>query len=88
MLVNESYSPVAVAAGATVTFTANRVGGFLCTTSGTITVKDGAGNTVVNALAVTAGVFHPIPFILNNNLNGISGGSVVSSSAVGILGVL
>lgn len=87
MFVNESYSPVTVGVNATVLHTGNRVAGFLALTSGTVTIKDYAGTTVINALPVTAGVFHAIPFRINAEPK--PGGSVVTAGgASGYLAVL
>lgn len=78
-----SGKPIAVAAGATVDFDASKLLGFLCTTSGTITISrriNGGITTIVNALAVTAGDWVDIPINL-----GSPQGRVVSASAVGVL---
>jgi len=40
------------------------IGGFLAKTTGTITVVDGAGNTLVDAVPVTAGAYLPLPFLI------------------------
>lgn len=80
------YNPVLLGAGATVTITRPSIGGFLCTTSGTITIVrdngDGTTTTVVTALPVTAGQWTDIPLYL--------GGpgrkhTVTSASAVGVV---
>lgn len=80
------YNPLIVGAGATVAIKRPSIGGFLCTTSGTITIvrnnADGTTTTLVNALAVTAGLWVEIPFYL-----GAQGGSITSASAVGVLAV-
>lgn len=88
MHVQERYTPKPVAANSTVTISGSGVGGFLCTTSGTITlVRDdgqGATTTLVNAMAVTAGVYYPLPFYL-----GPTGGTFTTAGgAVGCLGVV
>lgn len=78
-----SGKPIAVAAGATVDFDASKLIGFVCTTSGTITISrrtnDGV-TTIVDALAVTAGDWVDIPINI-----GSPQGRVVSSGAVGVL---
>lgn len=78
------HSPLLVAAGATVPIRASRLGGFLCTTTGTITiVRDNGGGsttTLVNALPVTAGQWVDIPMLIGSN-----GGTITSASAVGVL---
>jgi len=76
--------PLAVGAGATVDFDSSCVVGFLCTTSGNITIsrrdKDGV-TTLVNALSVTAGAWVDIPIII-----GSPQGRVVSAGgAIGVL---
>lgn len=77
-------TPVLVAAGATVNFQKSKIMGFLCTTSGTITISrlgdGGAATVLVNALAVTAGEWVDIPMII-----GTGEGRIVSASAVGVL---
>lgn len=79
----EAGNPVLVAAGATVDFQSSVVRGFLCTTSGTITIsqrsKDGV-QTLVNALVVTAGLWVDIPMKI-----GTGQARIVSADAVGVL---
>lgn len=76
-------TPVLVAAGATVDFNKSVISGFLCTTSGTITISriDSAGTTtLINALPVTAGQWVDIPIKISPGR-----GRIVSASAVGVL---
>lgn len=65
-VVNESYSPWPLAAsGLVVGAEGGQIGGFLCTTSGTVRLSygsAGAGAEFVAEVAVTAGVFLPMPF--------------------------
>lgn len=67
MKVEESYGYVQFAAdadGLVIGLTnGGSIGGFLCQTSGTIKLnKDTSGGaTIVDTLAVTAGIFYPIP---------------------------
>jgi len=80
-----SYKPVLVAAGATVQLSGSHISGFLCTTSGNITINRLNGptgsTTIVTALPVTAGLWVDIPIFL-----GVNGGTVVSAGgAVGVL---
>lgn len=88
MVIQERYSPIPIAANTTVQVSGNTVGVFVCTTSGTLTVVSNAYDgkpttTLINALAVTAGVIYPIPFFL-----GSQGGTVTTAGgAVGLLGV-
>jgi hypothetical protein len=63
MMIGEAYSPRTLAASGQV-FTGNgSTGGFLCATSGTLTLRaTNSGGTVVCAtMPVTAGVWHAIP---------------------------
>lgn len=77
-------NPILVGAGATVEFSSSCLVGFLCTTSGSITINrlsaDGS-TTLVNALAVTAGQWVDIPMVI-----GTGRGQVVSAGgAIGTL---
>lgn len=85
--VRERYSPVPVAVNTAVTITSNSTGGFMCSTSGTITLvsaaADGKVQTTLLVLAVTAGVYYPLPFYI-----GKEGGTFTTSGgAAGLLGV-
>lgn len=85
--VRERYSPVVIAADGTILLSTGQVGGFLCLTSGTITVtrnnEDGTTTVIVNGVPVTAGVYTPIPFLLSSH-----GGTVtLAGGASGTLGV-
>lgn len=88
MVITERYQPLPLAANSTTLIRSDHIGGFLCTTSGTITVvvnnDIGTGTTtIINALAVTAGVYYPLPFYL-----GKTGGSITTAGgAIGTLGV-
>lgn len=68
--VQESYGPRPMATNSTGVIVGSQggaVGGFLCTADGTVTLAYGAtgtGDTVVNAVPVTAGVFLPMPFVI------------------------
>lgn len=65
--VQESYRPLALAAsGAVIGQSGGAIGGFLCTTTGDLKLSygaAGAGETIVDTVPVTAGVFLPMPFI-------------------------
>jgi len=67
--VRERFSPKPMAANAVLTITGPYLGGFLCKTSGTITIvsKDAGGTidvTLVDAVPVTAGIYTPIPIVV------------------------
>lgn len=81
------YNPLLIGANSTVKITGSRVGGFLCKTSGTLSIvrnnDDGTTTTIVDAVAVTAGAWVDIPFYL-----GAHGGTATTAGgAVGTLAV-
>lgn len=81
------WNALPIAANSTVQITGSRVGGFLCTTTGTLTIvrnnDDGTTTTIVNALAVTAGTWTFIPFLLGNH----GGTATTAGGGVGTLAV-
>lgn len=66
--IQERYTPKVVGVNTTVDLTDDSIGGFLCTVAGTITLVAG-GTTLLNAMAVSAGVYYPIPAYLGNAAN-------------------
>lgn len=64
--VNESYAPRPLAAsGLVIGANGGALGGFLCTTTGTVRLSygsDGSGAAIVETFDVTEGVFYPMPF--------------------------
>ena len=84
-LIQERYVPVPLSANATYTFPSGSptgVSGFLCVTSGTLTLTRADGRVVINGIAVTAGNYLPMPFYVD------SGAVVVlAGGASGTLGV-
>ena len=89
--VAERYSPRPVAANGVITdYGVNSIGGFLCVTSGTLTLTNnsnirGVAEPVVlfTNLPVTAGVYYPMPFRVNGGFT-----LTCSSGASGVLGVI
>jgi len=89
--VSERYSPVPVGVNTTVSSpNTNAVGGFLCVTSGTISLSNlntlqGVQQymTIFTSLPVTAGVYYPIPFQTNGGYSFTTAGG-----ASGVLGVI
>lgn len=59
--IRERYPAKVVGANTTVIILGQSIGGFLCKTSGTITVVNSLGVTVVDAHPVTAGLYVPLP---------------------------
>jgi hypothetical protein len=83
----KKYKAIPVGAGATVKFDSTYVGGFLCTTAGSITINrnndDGTTTALITGLAVvaTGGLnYTEIPMLV-----GYNGGSIVSTGAIGVL---
>lgn len=74
MDIQELYTPVLMAANASQVIFGNGIGGFICTVTGTITVTDG-GSTLVAATPVTAGVYLPMPLMLNAGSVQLAGGA-------------
>lgn len=81
MNVREIFKPTAIGVNATVRFTAEAVGGFLALTSGTLTIANSAGTSIIVAIPVTSGQFTPIPFQID--LNG--GSATTAGGASGYL---
>ena len=80
MVIQEQYTPQPMAANTSFTTGSQRVGGFICTVSGSLTITTPSG-TIVNALPVTAGAYFPLPVFL-----GTSGATVtLSGGAAGTL---
>jgi hypothetical protein len=67
----ERYTPFPVGVNATITLRGDSLGGFLATTTGTITVvrisEDNVSSNIVTSHPVTAGVYVPLPFYLGRN---------------------
>lgn len=83
MAITERYTALPVGVNSTVTFTGTSVGGFLAITSGTVTVKNFAGTSIIASFPVTAGVYHPMPFYIDKN-----GGTITTAGgASGVAGV-
>lgn len=81
MIVAELFNPKLCPANTATVFAANNgIGGFLCTISGTLTLSDGS-TTFVNAMAVTAGIWYPLPFTIQ------AGTLTTAGGAAGVLGL-
>jgi hypothetical protein len=62
------------------------LGGFLCTTAGTLSIEtgtDGNGTEVVSSLTLTAGQWVPLPFAFNDGAYANLGGGCIGTFAVG-----
>lgn len=87
MVIKEMYTPIVVGANSTTNIAYGTLGiaGFLCAVSGTISVTNERGALIVDALPVTAGVYHPMPFKLEQ---GELGTVVTAGGARGTLAVI
>lgn len=78
--IKEHYAAQPMAAG-----TSRKCGvaiaGFLCTTSGTMTITDADGTVLVDALTVSAGTWTRIPLFFRTS----AGGTVALTTAAGTL---
>jgi hypothetical protein len=84
--VRERYSPKPMSANSTYKIPQgiSSIGGFLCTVSGTLNVYNDSNINIVVNLAVTAGTYYPLPFLIGMNGNG---SVVLSGGAAGTLGI-
>lgn len=71
MIIKERYTGTSLGANATYLITGQSFGGFLAVTSGTLTITDSAGTTILNAFPVTLGNYYRIPLYL-----GVRGGTL------------
>lgn len=83
MVVQERYNPVVVGANGTVRVYGDNIGGFMPTTSGTITVVSNAHDgkpqtTLLTAYPVTAGIYCPIPVFIGKNGGTVTAGGGAS----------
>lgn len=85
MSFQERYKPVPIGVNATIPITADQPGmcGFACITSGTLTVVNNYGTTIINAIPVTAGTYLPLPFALET---GQKGSVTTAGGASGTIG--
>jgi hypothetical protein len=84
-IVQERYNAVQVGVNATADITSNGLAGFLCLTSGSITISKKSPGTpvILPPLSVVASVYYPLPFYLGHD-----GGTIVASGgASGVLAV-
>lgn len=84
MSFNYRYAPRPMGVNSTIKLANGKVGGFACTVSGTLTIVDGGGNTILNAMPVTAGQWHPLPFAFTP---GDAAAATTGGGAAGTLGV-
>lgn len=69
MQVKEIWNPKPMTASGPLVERGHHIGGFLCTTDGTLQVTAGVvsgGADIVSAISVTAGSYYPMPFYCQN----------------------
>ncbi len=75
---NERYTGYLMGVNAALKVTRQSIGGFLAKTAGAITVVNDGNATLVDAHPVTAGLYYPIPLLLQTRTGGtvtLSGGA-------------
>lgn len=84
MILQEAYTPKLMAVSGAVIGVAGMLGGFMCSTAGTVQLRDGgAGGTIIVAtFPVTAGVFHSCPFGFSNGLYAELGGGATGTFGI------
>ena len=70
-MIKEYYRPQPLAANAVYVSNASHIAGFLATVAGTITVADGGGVVVLNAMPLVLG-FNRIPLQLNTTASTVT----------------
>jgi hypothetical protein len=87
MQVQETFEHKTMTASGALCGSAGAVlGGFLCVTSGTVALDygtDATGTDIVPTMAVTAGVFHPMPFSLTREAY-----ATLAGGATGVFAIL
>ncbi len=79
MNVRERFRAQPMGANASYKVGGASIGGFICVTSGTLTVTDADATVLVNGVAVTAGLMIAIPIFFNTSAGGtvtLAGGAV------------
>lgn len=79
----ERFTPVVIAANGTVSGDWTQTGIFACVVTGTITIVNGNGTTILAAMPVTAGNVYDLKFYLQ----GRKGTVTLAGGAAGTLGV-
>lgn len=85
MQVQEIFRHKLMTASGTLVGINGNVGGFLCTTSGTLQITSGiasGGSDIVKAFDVTEGSWYPIPFKFPNGAYAVLGGGAEGTFGV------
>ena len=85
MKVRELYRPKRMTASGTLVAIGGAVGGFLCTTAGTLQITAGeaaGGSDIVSSITVTAGQYYPMGFFCETGAYAVLGGGAVGTFLV------
>lgn len=63
----ERYTPYLIGVNGAQRITGPNVGGFICKTSGNVSLTNANGDTLVDAIPVTAGQYLPLPILIDPN---------------------
>lgn len=83
----EAFAPVPLAASGIARTGPCSLGGFFCTTGGTIIVYDNTaatGNPIIASFACAVGVFYPMPFSCGTGVYVTLGGAAAGTIAVSV----
>lgn len=83
--VREVWKPKALSASGMIVERGRAMGGFLCTTAGTLQVTAGeasGGATIVASFAVSAGTWYPLPFYCQDGAYAVLGGGAAGTFGV------
>lgn len=82
MIVREIFIPRRLTASGTLLQEAGQIGGFFCTTAGTLQITSGGaagGSDIVSSFSVTAGTYYPLPFDCPSGAYAVLGGGAVGT---------
>jgi hypothetical protein len=86
MIVQEVFDYKRMTASGVLFATTGQVAGFLCTTAGSVALKegtDGTGADIVSTIAVTPGQFVPMPFSCGAGAYAVLTGGCIGTFATG-----
>ena len=81
----ERYTPVAITANGTFPINGSGIGGFVCTASGYISIRNGGGNIVLDTFPVAAGQIYGLPMFTGTTGAAGNAAVIVAGGARGTL---
>lgn len=87
MIVNEIFNPLRLTASGPICNANGELGGFFCTTAGTLQITAGVtagGADIVSSFNVTAGTYYPLPFKTPTGAYAVLGGGAAGTFAIGL----